>query len=211
ELLADLLELHVRRFSHQSQKHFVAVVAHGVIVAEKVRHLAYGFVHIVRNLVEREIVLADEPTAEELLADVILPAAPVIAAGTIDENDRHGHALAGLHERENFEPLVHRSETAGEERDRVTGAHKHQLAREEVFEIDELWIAVDEGIGFLPEWQPNRKAKRWLSPRAAMPGGHDPAASAGDDHPPGGGHHFAEFGGGDVIVVRFLRARRAED
>ena len=132
------------------------------------------------------------PRSSRCLFDVILPALPEIAAGAVDEDDGHGDALAGLHEREDFEAFVHRAEAAGEERDRVAGADEHQLAGEEVFEVDQLGIVGDERVGGLLEGQADRQAEGRIGARAAVPRGHDPAAGAGDDHPPRGGHRLAE-------------------
>ena len=195
----------------QPNDQIVAHVADAVIVAVEVPHLADGFVHVVGDLVEAQIVLADQAAGEELLLDVVLPVCPVIAAGGIDEDDRHRHRFARLHEREHFESFVHRPKSAGKQRDRVAGSHEHQLAREEIAEVDQLRIVGDEVIGRLLERQANRQPEGRIGPRAAMPGGHDSAARAGDDHPSRGGHRLSELRRLLVIGMAFGRAGRAEN
>src|SRR5437764_486782 len=83
--------------------------------------------------------LADQSPGEKMLIDVLLPGVPEAAALAIDEHDRHRDGFSGLNKGEHFEVFVHRSESAGEQGDGVTRSDEHQLAREEVFEVDELW------------------------------------------------------------------------
>ncbi len=110
-----------------------------------------------------------------------------------------------------FESFVHGSETAGEKSDGVAGADEHQLAHEEVFEIDEFFVVGDDLVGLLLEGEPDGQAKAGLRPSAAMTRGHDAAARAGDDHPTRGGHFLGEFGGMAIVLMGFGGSGAAED
>src|SRR5687768_12741606 len=93
----------------------------------------------------------------------------------------------------------------------MAGADEHQLAGEEVVEVDEFFVFGDVDVGFLLKREPNRQSKRGLSAGAAMTGGHDAAARASDDHPSVLHHSTGEIGGLQVIGVGFRGASAAED
>ena len=88
---------------------------------------------------------------------------------------------------------------------------EHQLAREEVLEVDELGIALDDVVGVGLEGQADRQAEARLPCRPLVAGLHDAHAGAGDRHPVLCGHQAAELARRGVVGVVLRRARAAED
>jgi len=98
----------------QADDDLIAGVADAVEVAVEVPDLADRLLDAVGDLIEVQVVGADQLARQQVVLDVVLPGLPEVAAWRIDEDDRHGDGLAGLHERQHLEPLVHRAEPAGE-------------------------------------------------------------------------------------------------
>jgi len=162
---------------------------------------------IVRDGEQVEVVRADVALAEHVVADPVDHLAPVVGA---HEDDRELDDLPGLDQRERLEELVHRAEPAREHDEAAGVANEHDLAGEEVVEL-ECDVAV--GVGALFEGQldvePNRMGARILRP--AVGGLHESRATARDDR-----HAVLADGAGGlarelVVGVVRLRARRAEE
>lgn len=207
----EVFELSVGGFVLESDDGGIAVVAHGVVVAIKAADLIDGGVDVVGDFVEAEVGGADEFAAEELLVDVLLPLDPEASALFVDEDDGHGDGFSGLDEGEDFEEFVHGSETAWEGGHGVAGADEHEFSGEEVFEVDEFFIAVDVAVGGLFEGESDGESEAGVASRAAVRCGHDASACAGGDHPASFGHASAEFDGGLVVGFGFGCSCGAED
>ena len=131
----------------------------------------------------------------------MIPAFPVGAAGLFDEDDGEWVAASGLDEGEDFEAFVVGAEAAGEEGDGVGFLDEDEFAAEEIAEVDEFFVAFDEGVGFLFEGELDGDADGGGLAGAFVTGGHDAAAGAGDDHEAGFGEEVAELEGELVVGV----------
>src|SRR5918994_5316777 len=172
------------------------------------RHQAVA--HLERVVGERpelEVLGRDVALAEHALAHPVHEPAPVVGP---DEDHRELGDLARLDERERLPELVHRPVAAGEDDEAAGVADEHDLAREEVVEL-ERDVAV--AVPALLERQLDVEAyrQRLGLTRAAVGGLHDPGAAAGDDREA----TLADEAGGlaGELVVRIVggRARRAEE
>ena len=67
-------------------------------------------------------------------------------------------ALAGLHQGQDLEAFVERAEPAGEQGDGVAFLDEEELAREEVFEVHQLRVVQDDGVGMLLEGEQDVEA-----------------------------------------------------
>ena len=85
-----------------------------------------------------------------------------------DQHDREVADLAGLDEREGLEQLVHRPEAAGQDDEPVGVLHEHDLAGEEVAELD---AEVDVRVERLLVWQLDVAADRQAAALATAPVG----------------------------------------
>ena len=146
-----------------------------------------------------------------MFAERFVPRFPIRAARLVDEHERAQPTLARLHQREGFVTLVERAEAAGEQRQRVGMADERELAREKIFEGDELLVLRDHGIGRLFPRQPDVRAEAALRPRALVARLHDAAARARDDHEARVRDLAREFHGLLILDLIRLRAGRAED
>ena len=111
-----------------------------------------------------EIQLADRARREHRVAHPVQQPGPVRPA---DQDDRELPHLAGLDQRQRLEQLVERAETAGQDDEAVGVLHEHDLAGEEVAELD---AEVDVGVR-----SPARAAARCCS----RPTGPRPPGSRG--------------------------------
>src|SRR5690348_7176849 len=82
ELDVDLGQLRLRWFAMQAENQLIAVVADGVEVGIEVDGFMDSLLDIVGDFVKAKIVGPDQAALEELGLHVVLPHAPVIAAGT---------------------------------------------------------------------------------------------------------------------------------
>jgi len=132
---------------------------------------------IVRDGEQLEVVRADVALAEHVVADPVDHLAPVVGA---HEDDRELDDLPGLDERERLPELVHRAEPAREHDEPAGVADEHDLAREEVVEL-ERDVAV--GVGALLKGEldveTDRMGARLLRPPVG--GLHESRAAARDD------------------------------
>ena len=110
-------------------------------------HFLHCLAHRIGHLVQRHVGGTDHVPAEQLPADELIPLLPIIVPRIVDAHDRKHVALAGLHQGQNLKPLIMRAEPAGKEHDGIRFLHKQKLAREEVFEMHQLLIAGDDGVG----------------------------------------------------------------
>src|SRR5438105_3559299 len=108
----------------------------------KLEDLAHRCIHIVRDLEEREILRRNQTEFEEMLGQKPHPSLPVSATGPIEQHNRDNPRLAGLHQSDDLESLIHRSEAARKKSKRVRFLHEVEFAREEVIEIDQFRILV---------------------------------------------------------------------
>ena len=115
-----------------------------VVVAVEGRDLFERDVRVVGDLHELEVVRRDVPAVAQLRLHELQPGGPVGATGHVEQHDRRGRRLAGLHERQQLERFVERAEAAGKEHERVRFLHERDLAREEVPEVDELRVVGEE-------------------------------------------------------------------
>src|SRR5438093_2918418 len=148
----------------------------------KLDDLAHRCIHIVRDLEEREILRRNQTEFEEMLGQKPYPSLPVRATGPIEQHNRDNPCLAGLHQSDDLESFIHRSEAARKKSKRVRFLHEVEFAREEVIEIDQLRIAFDHFIRLLLERQTNVQTKTVLSSRTALGRAHDSLTPAGNEH-----------------------------
>src|SRR5439155_2723443 len=116
----------------------------GMIDFVKLEDLAHRCIHIVRDLEEREILRRNQTKFEEMLGQKPHPSLPVSATRPIEQHNRDNPCLAGLHQSEDLESFVHRSEAAGKKREGVRFFHEVEFAIKKVVEIDQLRIAFDD-------------------------------------------------------------------
>src|SRR5207248_3275392 len=94
-----------------------------------------------------------------------------------------------------------RSEATRKKCKRVRFLYEVEFAIEKVIEINQFWIAFDDFVGLLLEWQTNVEPETVLAPGASLGRTHDPIAAAGDDHIIARHHRSSEF-------LRHFRLRR---
>ena len=121
----------------------------------ELQNLGHRLIDIVRNLKERKVCLRHQPELEKIFRQKFHPGLPIIAARPVEHEDRNDARLAGLHERQDLERLVHRSEAAREQRKRMRFFDEVQLAIKKIIEIDQLRIALDDFVRLLLERQSN--------------------------------------------------------
>ena len=78
-----------------------------------------GLVARVGDRVQAGVVGRHEPALDQLIPDELVDLLPVRVAVGIEQDDRHGQALARLHQREEFERLVERAESSRETDERL--------------------------------------------------------------------------------------------
>jgi len=166
--------------------------------------------HLGRVVGERDqghIVGRDVPLGEHALAHPVDEAAPVTRA---HEHDRELCDLPGLDQRQRLPELVHGPEAAREDDEPAGVADEHDLAREEVVEL-ERDVAV--GIAALLERQlvvePHRQGAGVLS--AAVGRFHQAGPAARDDRHAALPDHAGGLARELVIAIVRLRARGAEE
>ena len=108
---------------------------------------------------------------------------PVGAAGFIEQDNGGRGGLAGLDEGEKLKALIHRAEAARKQYVGLGLLHEHDLAGEEVFEVDELRIIGDVLVGRRLERQHDVHAERLIGTRSFVTRFHDARSGTGDDHP----------------------------
>lgn len=154
-----------------------------------------------------EVFGVDAAIGQHAFADEVEHGFPVALP---HEDDGKVLDLAGLDEGESFEEFVEGAEATGADDEGVGVLDEHDLADEEVAELDEL---VDEGVGLLLVGEGDVAADgRSASVACAAVGGfHDSRPAAGHDGEP----EFADASGdiaSDVVVVMiFGESCGAED
>jgi len=127
-----------------------------------------------------QVVRADLALGEHALAQPVHQPAPVVG---VEQDHGELRDLARLREREGLEQLVEGAEAAGEDHEAARVAHEHDLAGEEVVEL-ERYVAV--GVAALLERQLDVEPDRAGTgvPRPAVGRLHDSGPAAGDDREP---------------------------
>src|SRR4051794_37620567 len=171
---------------------------------------AYALDHLVEVIADDEqveVLRGDHALAEGALAQPVDQPVPV---GRVDQADRELVDLAGLDQRQRLEELVERAEAAGQDDERVRVADEHDLAREEVVELERVG---DVAVGVLLEGQLDVQADRARAglARAAVGGLHGAGPAPGDDGEAGLAEPPADPAGELVLPRARRRARRAED
>src|SRR5262245_53197800 len=116
-------------------------VAHAVEYGVKLEDFRHGLGDAIGDFEEREVRFGNVVATEQILANVRLPASPIVAAGLLDEYQRNHVSLARLDERQHFEPFVHGAESARKQRHGVRFLYEKQFASEEVLEMHQFRIA----------------------------------------------------------------------
>ncbi len=118
--------------------------------------------------------------------------------------------LRGLDQGQRLEQLVERPEPAGVDHERVGVLHEHDLAGEEVAELDaEVHVRVEPLLQGQLDVAADRQAAALLA--ATVGGGHDPRPAAGDDRIATLRKEGAEPSGARVVRRVFGRPGRSED
>ena len=118
--------------------------------------------------------------------------------------------LAGLQQREHFQPFVQRAEAAGHQAEGVALLDEHQFAGEEILHVDELAVAGDDRVDRLLEGQEDVQAHGVFAAGADVARLHDPAGRAGNHEPALLGHRPAKRGRLPVGRLVGRRAGRTE-
>src|SRR5690242_17710007 len=95
---------------------------------------------------EGQIFRADKASIQQLALDKAVPVVPIVAAGSLEADNRLRIALAGLRESQDFEAFVMGAEAAWKERDRVGFLLKDQFSGEEILEGDQFRIIRNRGV-----------------------------------------------------------------
>ena len=177
----------------------------------EVRNVLHGVVHIVGEVNEVKIGLGDESVCQEVVCDESAPGLPIVTIRAVDHHDRDDRHFSGLHECEDFEPLVVRSKSAREEGEGTGLLGEVQLAGEKIIEVDELRVTVNGGVGGLLEWEADVKSETFFCPGPGLGSAHDAIASAGDEHVTGFDNFFPEGEGLRILGLGGFRAGAAED
>ena len=191
--------------------HFFAHPAVGVEIPVEVRNVLHGVVHIVSEVDEVEIGLGDKPIGEEVVCDESAPGLPVVAIRAVDHHDGDDGHFSGLHEGEDFEALVVRSKSAWEEGEGTGLLGEVQLAGKKIIEVDELWVAVNGGVGGLLEWEADIQSEALFCSGSGLGGAHDAIATACDEHVTGFDNFFPECEGLRILGLGGFCAGTAED
>ena len=211
ELLVELGDLLLGRTLAEADDQHVAHVPERVEVAVEAGDLVHRLAAVVGDQVQVAVGRGHQPAGHQLLAHELVHGLPVRVAGGVEEHDRHGYALAGLGEREQFERLVEGAEPAGQADEPLALLDEHQLAGEEVLHADVLVVAGDDVVGALLERQADGHPDGVVAPGALHSRLHDPRAGTGDDHPALLGEVLGHPAGGGVERVVLLGAGGAED
>ena len=134
-----------------------------------------------------------------------------MAVRAVNHHDGDNGHFSGLHEGEDFEALVMRSESAWEEGEGTGLLGEVQLAGEKIIEVDELRVAVNGGVGGLLEWEPDIESETLLGSGSGLGGAHDAIATACDEHVTGFDNFFSEGEGLPILGLGGLGAGAAED
>ena len=119
----------------------------------------------------------DRRLREQRRADPVDHARPVLGA---HQDHREVLHLLRLDQGERLEQLVERPVAARKDHERVGVLHEHDLAREEVAELDaEIDVRVEPLLHRQLDVAADRQATAFLG--ATVGGRHDPRAAAGDD------------------------------
>src|SRR4051794_8749391 len=173
------------------------------------RALADALDDLVEVVVHREaiqVLRRDHPARQRLLSQPADQAAPV---ARVDQADGELVHLAVLDQRERLEELVQRAEAAGQDHERVRVADEHDLAREEVVELQRgVDVAVDVLLEGQLDVQPDRARADLMG--AAVGRLHRARAAAGDHGEAGAAQPPADLPGQLVLGASGRRARRAE-
>lgn len=173
--------------------------------------MSHGVVHIIGEVDEVKIGLGDESVGQEVVCDKSAPGLPVVAIRAVDHHDGdYGH-FSGLHEGEDFESLVVGSKSAWEEGEGTGLLGEVQLAGKKIIEVDELWVAVNGGVGGLLEWEPDIQSEALFCSGSGLGGAHDAIATACDEHVTGFDNFFPECEGLRILGLGGFRAGTAED
>src|SRR5690625_4330588 len=165
-----------------------------------------GPVHIVGQFDELKILGADVAVINDHLPQPIHQARPVLSA---HQHDGKAGDLAGLHQGQRFEEFVECAETAGQDNKALRVFDEHDLAHEEVAEVN---AHIDPVVHSLLERQFNTQANRKAIGlyRAAICGLHHAGPTASDDAVPGFGQGLSDLDTQLVVLVAGLDARGAE-
>src|SRR5437879_13435211 len=104
----------------------------------KLEDLAHRCIHIVRDLEEREILRRNQTEFEEMLGQTPHPSLPVSATGPIEQHNRDIPRIAGLHQSNALESLIHCCEATRKKRKSVRFLHEVEIARKERMEINQI-------------------------------------------------------------------------
>jgi hypothetical protein len=195
----------------QAQHQQLAHEATRVVVAVEADDLAHGLVDVLGDAVQRHVVGIDQPAVAQVRGHVLLPVPPVVPPRRVHEHHRHDLAASGLDQRQRLEALVVGAEAAREQRDRVGLLHEHQLAGEEVPEVDQLGVAVDDRVRPLLVGQPDVDAEGRLPARPALRRLHDPPPAPVITIQPARTMPSAKRSAGHPVRRAGRRARAAED
>ena len=138
---------------------------------------------VIRDVIEVQILGRNQPITEEMLADVFIPRLPIRPARTVHQHQGHDATLACLHKGQCLVSFIHGAESTGEEHDGVGVPDESQLAGEEVFEGDQLFVVLDDRVGALFPRQPDVRAEAALRSGTFVTRLHDSWAGSGNHHP----------------------------
>jgi hypothetical protein len=156
---------------------------------------------------KRERFRPDRADLEHFAAEPVVEAFPVFFA---DENDRTARDLFRLHQREDFEKLIERAESAGQVDERDGVADQHVFPRKEKAHRDE---SVDVGIRglFMGEADVASEGSRARIARAPVRGFHETRTAARENSEAFASESRREITSGGVSRVTRGNAGRSEN
>src|SRR5690606_6150973 len=175
--------------------------------ARLLRDQGHRLLHVVRDVEQHQVLLRRLALGDDRVAEPVDQAAPVLGA---EEDDGEAGDLLGLDEGEGLEQLVQGAEAAGQHDEALGVLDEHQLADEEVAEVQ---ADVDVGVQPLLEGELDAEADRdAVRLQGALVGRlHGPGATPGDHREARLDQAAAQLDAGLVLPGVLGGARRAED
>ena len=186
-------DLFLRKRPLHSNNEQLARESKRVVIAVKTDDFLDGFVGIMGEHNELEVLRIDHFLAKQGFFGELTPLVPVMALWRINTNDGAGLCFSGLDQSQILETLVVSPKPPGKKNGRVGFFKENQLAGEKILEVNQLGILCHHGVRLLFKGEPDVHPEtfRWAGPLVS--GIHDPRGAPGNHHPALLGHFTGEL------------------